>query len=461
MRYRKQDILSVVKSDLTIEFAKQDITSYSGLEVFRKYFHLIKLNSLIRHAFRGFSFGGDYSVTHYILVFVALWLTGGRRLRHVGFIGDDPLVKRLCGLKTLPSDRSISRWLGQFTNDSLQSLVSLNSDLVLEKIEELQCKTVTLDFDGSVLSCGNQVEWAFRGYNPHRRYSKSYFPLLCYVAQTGHFLKVKNRPGNVHDGKSGALQTIKASVDEVKLKLGENINIETRMDSAFFKEDILKYLLSSKIDFAMKVPMWKWLGLKNMINDRIRWNNANTTLAWFYKDIHIDAWGIAVPLYFFRNKISDTPPKSGHQLDLFTPNDGVYEYSVIMSNKTISADKILDFFNGRCAMEHQIGELKGEFAFDVVPTKSYQGNSAHQNISLLAYNLVRNFQIDSQIAEKRKKTAKRTNVLSFQSLKTLRFEMISAAGRILNTSGGKVLRINQNLQRENLYQKIKDHLYAA
>lgn len=285
--------------------------------------------------------------------------------------------------------------------------------------------------------------------------------LKNHLAQTGHFLKVKNRPVNVHDGKSGALKTIKAAIDEVNSKLGKNINIETRMDSAFFKEDILKYLLSSNTEFAMKVPMWKWLGLKDMINERARWNRANPTLSWFYKDIYIDAWGVTVPLYFFRKKISDTPPKSGHQLDLFTPDDGVYEYSVVMSNKTVAADKILDFFNGRCAMEHQIGELKGEFAFNVVPTKSYQGNSAHQNISLLAYNLVRNFQIDSEVAEKRKKTAKKTNILSFQSLKTLRFEMISAAGRILHTSGGKVLRINQNLQRESLYGKVKTKLYAA
>jgi len=39
-------------------------------------------------------------------------------------------------------------------------------------------------------------------------------------------------------------------------------------------------------------------------------------------------------------------------------------------------------------MEHQIAEIKGEFGFDVVPTRDYQGNSAHQMISLMAYNLV-------------------------------------------------------------------------
>jgi hypothetical protein len=106
-------------------------------------------------------------------------------------------------------------------------------------------------------------------------------------------------------------------------------------------------------------------------------------------------------------------------------------------------------------MEANIAELKGEFAFDVVPTRHYQGNSAHQQISLLAYNLVRNFQIDTEMVEKRKRTAKRTNVFTFDSLKTIRFEIIQAAGRILNTSQGKILRITRNISRKTKFDNIE------
>jgi len=74
--------------------------------------------------------------------------------------------------------------------------------------------------------------------------------------------------------------------------------------------------------------------------------------------------------------------------------------------------------NGRCAMEHQISELKREFAFDVIPTRHYQGNSAHQQSSLLAYNLVRNIQLDTELVSQRKQTSKRTNLIEFNSLIT-------------------------------------------
>jgi adenine deaminase len=89
-------------------------------------------------------------------------------------------------------------------------------------------------------------------------------------------------------------------------------------------------------------------------------------------------------------------------------------------------------------MEHQIAEIKGEFGFDVIPTRHYQGNSAHQLISTLAYNLVRNFQIDAGIATARPASAGRTNILTFESLRTLRFEWIAVAGRIVNAAGAKV-----------------------
>jgi hypothetical protein len=105
-------------------------------------------------------------------------------------------------------------------------------------------------------------------------------------------------------------------------------------------------------------------------------------------------------------------------------------------------------------MEHQIAEIKGEFAFDVVPTRHYQGNSAHQQTSLLAYNLVRNFQIDTQNLNPRTKTTKRTNLWEFESLKTIRFELISAGARILNLASGKVLRINHNIIREKSFDQI-------
>jgi hypothetical protein len=49
------------------------------------------------------------------------------------------------------------------------------------------------------------------------------------------------------------------------------------------------------------------------------------------------------------------------------------------------------------------GELKGGFAFDCVPTMRYAANSAWQLLSVLAFNLMRGFQM-ATTAERRTAT---------------------------------------------------------
>lgn len=452
MRLAKQTLRQRINRNLRIEFTNEKLTPFSGLEFIRRYFSSIGLRTLIQKEFEGQDYGGDYGVCGYIFALFVLWLTGGRRLRQVSHISEDPLVARFCGLFKLPSDRSVSRWLKSFTRKTLEPLDDININAVKKKLQELELPRVTLDLDGTVLSCGDQVKWAQRGYNPQNRHAKSYFPILCHIAQTGHFLRVVNRPGNVHDA-NGALAVLKTSVEQIRSWLPKAV-IEVRMDSAFFQRDIINYLEQSGVEFAIKVPMWQWLNLKWVMVCRERWSRIDDKLQWFKMDFPIEAWDMTIPLTFFREKISDKIPKAGHQLDFFTPDDGIYEHQVLLTNRDLSPNNLLDFYNGRCAMEKNIAELKGEFAFDAVPTKDYQGNSAYQKISVIAYNLVRNFQIDMNLASARRATSSRTAIMTFESLKTLRFELILAAGRIVNHSGEKILRVVRSIARENLYRKL-------
>src|SRR5262249_35864347 len=81
--------------------------------------------------------------------------------------------------------------------------------------------------------------WAVRGFNPHHRKARSYYPLLAHVAQTGHILRVKNRPGNVHDSTQSAA-FLRELIDRIRGRLGRRIPLEFRMDAAFFQPDVLR-----------------------------------------------------------------------------------------------------------------------------------------------------------------------------------------------------------------------------
>jgi hypothetical protein len=86
--------------------------------------------------------------------------------------------------------RTVSNWLHRFTQETLRSLVRLNQELVLDTLARLNVPRLTLDVDGTVVRTGATVAWAFRGFNPHQRKDRSYYPLLAHVAQTGHILRV-------------------------------------------------------------------------------------------------------------------------------------------------------------------------------------------------------------------------------------------------------------------------------
>ena len=201
MRIRKRDLSRRVNGNLAVEFGDERLTSFAGLEILMRYLRQLDLNGRLRNAFRSVSFHSDYPWIAMIRLVVGLTSIGGKRLRHIQFLMQDPMMQRFTGLQILPTARTLSRWLQQFNSKTLECFARFNMQLVLDRVRNLGLQTLTIDVDGSVVSTGLTVSWAFRGHNPHHRKVPSYYPILAHLAQTGQILQVKNRPGNIHDGK--------------------------------------------------------------------------------------------------------------------------------------------------------------------------------------------------------------------------------------------------------------------
>jgi hypothetical protein len=366
-------------------------------------------------------------------------------------------VKRFCGLLRLPRERSVARWLKRFTHKSLQALVELNSQMVCEAIEKEKLGRLTLDIDG-VVTAGASVSWAFRGFNPHHRKDPSYYPILAHLAQTGHILRVKNRPGNVHDSK-GAVTFVRDLIDDVRMRLGRVLPLEFRMDGAFFQREIIELLERKGAGYAIKVPFFKWLGLLPVIRERQRWQALREGMGCFDLSLPIGAWEKTLRVVVYRKPVHHETKKN-YQLDLFDPDDGYFEYSAVSTNLTLSAAALWDFMAGRGAQEKTFAELKGEWALDVVPTHHYGANSAWQQISILGHNLLRNFQLQT-LAIPKPRSRKRTFRFFLQSLKTIRFKLIHQPARIVKPQGYSVLRFSVAPPVQTLIQMIDQKLKSA
>jgi len=336
-------------------------------------------------------------------------------------------------------------------------LVQLNHDLVTDAIARLQLPRLTLDVDGTVVRTGATVGWAFRGFNPHHRKDPSYYPLLAHVAQTGHILRVKNRPGNVHDSKQ-SVAFLREVIDGLRTAFGRRLPLEFRMDAAFCQRAVLRLLAARGCAYAIKVGYWSWLPLKHLAAARQRWRPVAPNVTGFFHDLHIPQWNLHVRVMIYRTHVGHESPKN-FQLDLFTPDDGHFEYAAVATNLALDLPALYAFICGRGAQEKTLAELKGEFALDVIPTRHYGANSAWQQLSILAHNLIRSFQLDT-LATPKPRSRKRTYTYLIRSMRTLRFVLVARAGRLTRIGGRHVLRLSHNPATEALYASIDNRLTA-
>ena len=457
MRLRRADLKRRVNGNLALRFNRSGLTSYAGLELIRRYFREIGLTEKLRRHLAGTMPGSDYGVAAMVKLLLCLLVVGGRRVRHVLYLRDDPVVERLCGLKRLPTARSIGRWLGAFRVRHLEGLIALNAELVEATFARLGLGRLTIDVDGSVVSTGMKVAWAKRGYNPHRRKVPSYYPITAYEAQSGQIVRVKNRPGNVNDGKA-SLGFLRELFAQLGAQSRRRRRLEFRMDAAFFRRDVLDLLGRRGAEYAIKVPFHAWTGLREMVRRNRTWRRVDATVSCFERTLWLEPWQRELRVVIYRKRVQHETRKN-FQLDLFDPADGHYEYSAVATNKSIQGPALWDFMCGRGGHEQAYRELKHGFAFGSVPSLQYAANSAWQMLSVLAFNLMRGFQIATGL-DRRRPLMRRRSVFAFQSIQTLRYEFLHRAGVLLRPDGRATLEIGNNPAVRARFLALSDRLAA-
>ena len=458
MRRRKSDLHARVNRNLPLEFDDVRLTSYAGLELLECYLRTRRFNQLVREAFADLPRGGDFGVVVMVQVFVGLVIVGGRRLRHLASVAADPIFQRFGNVRVVPTARTLSRWLRHFTMRTVTRFQALNAAVVRQLLPTLGLRTWTVDVDGVVVSTGLQVERAARGYNPHQRKVPSYYPIMAHLAETTHILRVKNRSGNVHDGKAG-LPFLRALWPQlVGLRTG-GARLRFRMDGAFVRQDVLRWLQGRGVGYAIKVPFYRWLDLQRYIRDSPTWVPVAPGVTGFAVPGAETPWHIPVTVTIYRKKVHHRATKN-YQLDLFDPNDGHYEYSAVTSNLALTVRNVWYFACGRGNHEKTIAQLKTGLAFHSVPTQTYAANSAWQQLVVLAHNLLTNFQLETG-APPRRRTRKHTVVPLLQSVQTLRFELFHRAALLVRPGGKTRLRMTDNLPTRQTFTRIANALASG
>jgi hypothetical protein len=457
MRSSKAQILSRVHTVPVVRFTDQTLTSASGLVLFQVLFDRLNLRNMIRHACRHVRGIGDFKLSELFLTLVIHIILGYRELDDVRFYNDDPLVLRVLGLHRLPSTATLSRRLRSVDMVTIANLQEINRALILDRLAAEKLHRVTLDFDGSVVSTRRHAEGTAVGFNRKRKGERSYYPLLCTVAQTGQVFDALPRSGNVHDS-NGSLEFITAAVQAVDRRLPGRV-IESRLDSAFFSENTALLLEELETEYTISVPFERLPELKGMIEQRRRWRRIDDTWSCFEAVWKPKRWLHSVRFVFIRQRVPRR--QSGPlQLDLFVPQSAEYNYKVIMTNKRCSAKSVMLYHHGRGSQEGIIGEAKESAMMDYVPTRSWAGNQFYMMASLTAHNVTRELQM--QTAPRRQGTnPKRAALWLFEKLETVRNRTIRRAGRLHRPDGTLTLTLSGNKAVQADYDRIMRGLGRA
>jgi hypothetical protein len=447
-----------VNGDLPLEFADVALTSYAGLELFGRYLRATGFNRVVRDAFAGAPAWGDFGTVPMVRLVIGLLVVGGRRLRHLAFVQDDPLFHRFCEVRVVPTARTLSRWLQAFTMTTVARLQQLNTVVIARVLATLGVRTWTIDVDGVVVSTGLAVERAFRGFNPHHRKVPSYYPIMAHLAETTHVVRVKNRSGNVHDGKAG-LPFLRDLWTQLGTVLPRGGTVRFRMDGAFFRQDVLQWLAARDAGYAIKVPFYHWLDLQQYIRAQPTWRRVAPDVTGCVVPAAATPWGHPVWVAIYRKHVRHQATKN-YQLDLFDPNDGHYEYSAVTSNLGLTLANLWRFACGRGNHEKTIAQLKSGLAFHTVPTMAYAANSAWQQLVVLVHNLVTNFQIETG-AVRRTPSRKRTVLHVLQTIQSLRFAFFNRAALLVRPQGALRLRLTDNLATRRSYERVARALARA
>ena len=253
-----------------------------------------------------------------VLLLIVHLLLGFRRLRDVDYYRDDPVVRRLLGLRRLPDVATVSRTLATLKPSNIATVRQLSSTLVRNALQRERFARLTLDFDGSVVSTRGHAEGTAVGYNPKRKGARSYYNLFGTVAQTGQFLDVLHRPGNVHDRK-GAHEFMMDAFDRVRALLPHTV-LEARLDSAFFSQHTLTLLDLYGVESTLSVPFERFPVLKHKIESRKRWRYLDEERSYFESAWKPASWPATYRFVFVRRTVK-RQTKEPLQLDLFQPRE--------------------------------------------------------------------------------------------------------------------------------------------
>jgi hypothetical protein len=399
-----------------LDVTQDTVTPHAGLALFGEFMHGLGLPRMLDAALPGPGSGVGYHPSGYIVPLVLMLHGGGRALEDLRQIREDGGLRELLGLAGMPSSDACGDWLRRMgAGPGLEGLAAVNRTVLKRALKGDQTRAFTLDIDATqIVAEKREARRTYKG-------ELGYMPILGHLAENGMVVGEEFRAGNDSPGARN-LEFIHHCA--AQMPRGTRI-AHLRSDSAAYQAAILNdcerkgrsFAIGADLDAAVRAAIaaiaeGDWRPYQNgRIAETV--HTMNHTQKSFR-------------LIVIRRST---------QLDLLAQEEPAQRDTVIASNRVESAEKTVAWYNRRGeASENRIKELKNGFGMERMPCGTIEANAMFFGIGALAYNLFVLFKRLALPASWRK-----------QQVRTLRWRLYQAAGKVVTHAGAVYLKVAAGL----------------
>lgn len=374
----------------TIANTNDLLTGRGGLVCVAELMRQIGFSSWVEHYFPGPGSNRGYQPAEVVTLWMLMLHEGARCLEDVRHIREDKALRKLLGLRRLPSADMLGDWLRRLGKDAvgIQALVEINRRLLALTLGG--CVEVTLDIDATPALCDKrEAQWTYLG-------EKGYMPMLGHIGETGQAAGCAFRAGNVPpaEDNAGFIRTCVAG-----LPAGVSVK-RLRADAASYQGAVFQYCDEHELEYVIRAKrsqaMKAWIterpesAFTPLMRDGEAVAGQETCRGVWAMDKYQTPFTLVVQRY----------RKGGQQcLDLgegeettedeTAMTDGRYIYRALATNRDELTDsEIVHWYNRRGEdSENRIKELKSDFAGERLPCGQFEANALYFHLCVTAYNL--------------------------------------------------------------------------
>lgn len=397
----------------------EDITPHSGLALYDEFLKRSGIKGLIDSYMPVPGSNRGYDAWQYIEPVLLMLYGGGRHVEDLREIRDDSALRRLIGLKEMPSLSTYGDWCRrQGSSGGLGSLKKVITESARRFLEVVSVTELTLWSDPTLIEAdkeGASVTYkGFRGYRPVITVFKE-VPIIIY-----HEFK----DGNRHDGQLRAIESAFEALPE-----GKRV-VHVSLDSEYYVSSVINYLMDKGVTFCIVATQDR--SVKEAIGGIEEWReyveeDGTPTGKEIGETVHtMNKTEEAYRLVVLRWRKA--------QGELFSADE--WSYHVIATNLECSSEEVVRKYNERGQMENIIKEMKIGFGAEYMPFGDFGANAFWFSLQVLAYNSFI-MQRETILPEHYGRS----------TIGTIRWKLVEVGGKVINKARQVILKVSIGVER--------------